>query len=307
MTAISRAFQCFDEVARRGSVRKAAEFLHLTPAAVNQQILNLETQVGMPLFDRLPRGMQLTSAGEIMIAAVRRSQRDVDNALAQVQDLRAMRRGHVNIGVSHSTAEHLLPQVIGEVLRGHPGLTFSVRAGNGGSLLRDVAHGEIDVAYCLRRPAPPGVEAVRAWPQQLGVVSAPRHPLVQQARRKPLRLRDCLEHPLVLMSADMELRSMVDRLDARLQRLGRPVVETSSVPMARRLVAQSEAITFLIPENVAHDVQAGTLAWCPLSDTGAELQSCIYQRTGYTTAVAMGLFLEALERAFSTVRTNFGF
>src|SRR2546427_265126 len=109
MPAISQAFRCFDEVARRGSVRKAAVTLHLTAAAVNQQILNLEAQVGVPLFDRLPRGMQLTTAGELMLAAVRRSQRDFDNALAQVEDLRALRRGHVRVGVSHATAEYLLP------------------------------------------------------------------------------------------------------------------------------------------------------------------------------------------------------
>jgi hypothetical protein len=58
--AIFQAFRCFDEVARRGSVRKAAETLHLTAATVNQQVLNLEASVGVPLFDRLPRGMHLS-------------------------------------------------------------------------------------------------------------------------------------------------------------------------------------------------------------------------------------------------------
>lgn len=88
MRPISQTFRCFDEVVRRGSIRKAAEALHLTAAAVHQQILNLEEQVGSPLFDRLPRGMQLTTAGEIIIAAVRRGQRDFDNAMTQVEDLR---------------------------------------------------------------------------------------------------------------------------------------------------------------------------------------------------------------------------
>src|SRR2546427_11513540 len=69
--------------ARRGWVRRAAVTLHLTAAAVNQQILNLEAQVGVPLFDRLPRGMQLTTAGELMLAAVRRSQRDFDNEIGR--------------------------------------------------------------------------------------------------------------------------------------------------------------------------------------------------------------------------------
>ena len=80
---------------------RGADALHLTAAAVHQQIRNLEEQVGVPLFDRLPRGMQLTLAGEIVIAAVRRGQRDFDNALTQVEDLRALRRGHVNLDYYH--------------------------------------------------------------------------------------------------------------------------------------------------------------------------------------------------------------
>jgi DNA-binding transcriptional LysR family regulator len=305
MPAISQSFRCFDEVARRGSVRKAAETLHLTAAAVNQQVLNLEAAVGMPLFDRLPRGMKLTSAGEIMIAAVRRSQRDFDSALAQVEDLRALRRGHVNIGVSPSTAEYLLPGVIISVLQTHPGLTFNVRAGNGETLLRWLANGEIDVAYCLRRAAPPGVQEARSWPQQLGLVTAPAHPLLAP-HRKPLRLADCLDQRLVLMSPDTELRAMLDGLDARSQRLGRPVVETTSVAMVRQLVASGTAVSFLIPENVAEDVATGRLAWRPLADAGAKMHSCMYHRTGYTLSIAMGVLMEALEQAASAIQVRFG-
>ena len=303
MPAISQSFRCFDEVARRGSVRKAGESLHLTAAAVNQQILNLEALVGTPLFDRLPRGMQLTSAGEIMVAAVRRSQRDFDNALAQVEDLRALRRGHVNLGVSHSSAEYLIPDVISTLMDSHPGLTFNVRSGNGETLLRWVAQGEVDVALCLRRTAPAGVEEVRAWPQHLGMVAAPGHALAR--RRKPLRLRDCLDYPMVLMAQDMELRVMAERIEPRLQRLGRPLAETSSVSMARRLVARGEAVAFLIPENVVHDVAAGKLVWRGLEDAGAHSHTCLYQRAGYTTAVAMGTFLEALAGAMENIRERF--
>ncbi|GAB4062827.1 LysR family transcriptional regulator [Uliginosibacterium sediminicola] len=303
MPAISQSFRCFDEVARRGSVRKAAEALHLTAAAVNQQILNLEALVGVPLFDRLPRGMQLTMAGEVMIAAVRRCQRDFDNALSQVEDLRSLRRGHVNLGVSHSSAEYLIPHVMERVMEAYPGLSFSVRSGNGETLLRWVANGEVDIAYCLRRTPPPGIEEVRAWPQQLGVVTAPEHPLLADGR--PLRMRDCLDYPLILMSPDMELRTVADSIDARLRRQGRPLVETSSVAMVRRLVARSKAVAFLIPDNVDEDVGNGKLVWTALQDSGASAHSCLYQRAGYTATVATQVFLQALDTAIEEIRLRF--
>ena len=303
MPAITQGFRCFDAVTRHGSVRKAAEQLNLTAAAVNQQILNLEATVGVRLFDRLARGMQLTSAGEIMVAAVRRSQRDFDNALTQVEDLRGLRRGHVNFGVSHSTAADILPGVIETVIRNHPRLTFSVRAGNGETLLRWLANGDIDVAYCLRRAPPPGVEEARAWPQRLGVVTAPGHPLTLE--RSPLRLRNCLDYPLVLMAPDMELRIMADRIDPRSQNRGRPMVETSSVEMVRSLVARGNAVAFLLPDNVAQDVDTGKLVWTGLEDAGARVNSCLYQRSGYTTAVAMGTFLDVLETEVRSIRERF--
>ena len=303
MAAISQSFRCFDEVARRGSIRKAAESLHLTAAAVHQQILNFEEQVGTPLFDRLPRGMQLTSAGEIMVAAVRRSQRDFDSALSHVEDLRALRRGHISLAVSHSSAEQLVPDVIEIAMQRYPGVTYSVRSGSGENILKWVAAGEADIGFCLRRKPPPGVEEVRGFAQQLGLVTPPGHALTQLGRAP--RLRDCLDHPLILMTPDTELRAMVDRIDPREHRKARPLVETSSVAMVRRLVRSGVGIGFLIPENVAEDVAAGELAWQGLSDAGAWSVDCLYQRSGQTTTVAMGMFLEFLEAQLTGIAKRF--
>ena len=300
---ISQAFRCFDEVARRGSIRKAAEHLHLTPAAVHQQIANLEEQVGTPLFDRLPRGMQLTTAGEIMIAAVRRGQRDFDSALSQVENLRSLRRGHVTLATTHSSAEHLVPAAITAATTRHPGITYTVRSGSGEAVLKWVADGEADVGYCLRRKLPPGVEEVRAFPQQLGVVTAPDHPLARSAR--PVRLRDCLDQPLILMTRGLELREWIDQIDAGASRQSRPLVETGSVGMVCRLAAHGLGVGFLIPENAAEFVADGRLAWTALADPGARSYTCVSQRTGQTTAVALAMFLQFLGVEIDAVQQRF--
>jgi DNA-binding transcriptional LysR family regulator len=293
--SISQAFRCFDAVARRGSVRKAAETLHLTAAAVHQQVLNFESQVGTPLFDRVPRGMQLTAAGEIVLASVRRTQRDFDQALVQVEALRSLRRGHVSLGVPHSSAEGLMAGVLQAMLQQYPGIAFSVRTGNGETLLRWVAGGEVDIALCLQRPPPPGVEQIRAWPQQLGAVVAPNHDLAK--REGKLRLRDCMEYPLVLTAPDMELRLMAERMASRERRTLSPVVETSSVAMVRSLAASGPLVGLLVQENIWQDVAQGRLRWLPLADAEARSQTCLYQRIGQTPAVATGVFVQFLDTA----------
>src|SRR5256885_17248190 len=84
---------------------------------------------------------------------------------------------------------------------------------------------------------------------------APGHPLATEPRL--LRLRDCVDYPLILMAPGMELRSMLEQMDSAALHQQRPLVETSSVPMVRRLVAGSTALGFLVPDNVAEDVAGG--------------------------------------------------
>ncbi|WP_179208886.1 LysR family transcriptional regulator [Salinicola salarius] len=76
MQLLQTSLRYFEEVARQGSLRKAAERLHVAASAVNRQILKLEAELGVPLFERLPRGLRLSAAGELMLYQIRQWQRD---------------------------------------------------------------------------------------------------------------------------------------------------------------------------------------------------------------------------------------
>jgi DNA-binding transcriptional LysR family regulator len=304
MAVISQAFRCFDMVARKGSIRKAAEALFITATAVNQQILNLEEMVGTQLFDRVPRGMKLTTAGEVLIVAVRRGQREFDNALSQIADLKTLRRGHITFGVSHSTADQLLPGVIQAGFAQHPGITYSIRCGSGETLLRWVADGDVDVAYCMRRPStPPGVEEIRILPIRLGVAVQPDHPLA--AHVDGVYFRDCVGHPLAMMSEGTEIRSLTDQVSQGHRKSVRPLVETDSVSMVRQLAQTSGMVGFLISSNVHADVERGDLVWRPLLDAGSISYDCLYERAGQTTSVATAMTLQILEAAIDVARKPF--
>ena len=69
MPALSRFLRYFIAVGRLGSIRRAADELNVSASAIDRQILNVEANLGMPLFERLPTGLRLTAAGEIMMAA----------------------------------------------------------------------------------------------------------------------------------------------------------------------------------------------------------------------------------------------
>jgi len=92
-------------VARRGSIRRAAERLHIALSAVDRQILQLESQIGMPLFERLPQGLRLTAAGEFLVDAIRRSRRELMRVKSQIDDLKGLRRGEVSIALVEGATE----------------------------------------------------------------------------------------------------------------------------------------------------------------------------------------------------------
>ena len=84
-----------DAVAKEKSIRKAAEKLAITSTALNRRILQIEDEIGQPLFERLASGVRLNTAGELFVQHIRAQQADLARVQSQLADLSGMRRGHV--------------------------------------------------------------------------------------------------------------------------------------------------------------------------------------------------------------------
>jgi DNA-binding transcriptional LysR family regulator len=89
----------FNEVAKLGSIRKAADCLHVAPSAVSRQIAQLELELAAVLFERSKVGVQLTAAGEVLARHSHRIFRDLDRARSGIDDLRGLQRGEVSVWV----------------------------------------------------------------------------------------------------------------------------------------------------------------------------------------------------------------
>src|SRR5260370_8442129 len=96
-----RFLRYVDEVARAGSIRKAADVLHVTASAVNRRIMDLEEELGSPLFERRPRGVRLTAAGELLVRYIREQTGDVERLKSQIEDLNGLRRGPLPLPSLH--------------------------------------------------------------------------------------------------------------------------------------------------------------------------------------------------------------
>src|SRR5215471_954809 len=107
-----RILRYVDEVARSGSIRKAAEHLNVTSSAVNRRIMDLEEELGAPLFERMARGVRLTAAGEVFVHYLREHNGNVERMKSQIEDLKGFRRGTVRIACSQALALDFLPREI---------------------------------------------------------------------------------------------------------------------------------------------------------------------------------------------------
>ena len=233
-----------DAVSKAGSIRKAAETLAITSTALNRRILAMEEELGVPIFERLARGVRLTTAGEILIHHIREQLTDMERVKSQIADLTGERRGHVSIACSQALLSFFLPEQIAIYRKEHPAVTFSV-------LLRDRAAAEqalTDFSADLLLVFEPirlfEFQTLLNIRQPLHAVMASDHPL---AKKETLRLRECLQFPLALPTEEFGVRQLLEAAVRRTSLSLDPVVISDSFEFLRSHAIAENVLAFQIP------------------------------------------------------------
>jgi DNA-binding transcriptional LysR family regulator len=291
----ARILTYLDEVARLGSIRKAAARLNVASSAINRQILALEMELGAPIFERMPRRLCLTATGEVLIAHVRETLKSSERVSAQIEALKGLQRGEATIATMNGLAGGPLPGFLAGVIAEHPRVHIRLRVLPLDQIPNAVLTGEADIALGYNFPTGPGLRVVASHDLHLGAVVAPGHPLTH---RKPAWLADCLEFPLVLADASMTIRPVVDLAFTRAGLPLHPTIETNSIEFMKKIARSGQAITFLNPVDVVEEVAAGELRHIPLQEMTAHpiaLKLMVRARGGLDTFPS--LVVEELRKA----------
>jgi len=147
-----RFLRYVDEVARAGSIRKAAEQLHVTASAVNRRVMDLEEELGARLFERRARGVRLTAAGELFVRYIREQSGDVERMKSQIEDLKGLRRGTVRIACSQALALDFLPREIAAYRAKFPLVAFEVKVFDHERAMASLAAFDVDLVLVFRPP-----------------------------------------------------------------------------------------------------------------------------------------------------------
>ena len=263
MPAFSRFLRYFMTVGRLGSIRKAAEELNVSASAIDRQILNVEAEIGMPLFERLSTGLRLTAAGEIMMAAGGRWQKGMADVRGQIEDLRGLKRGHVDIAIIDALAKGYVPGAIRSVQSRYPGITIGVRVIENNAIRRLIAEGEVDFGI-LFEPESYRDLTVRSFAEVvLGFVTPVGHPLGQQ---KEARFSACVGSPVILPARPLAVYEQVAVLEGANRVALDQKITSDNIQMIASLVLEGIGIGMLTSLDVITEVRQGLLSFTRISD-----------------------------------------
>jgi DNA-binding transcriptional LysR family regulator len=263
MPAFSRFLRYFLVVGRCGSIRKAADELNVSASAIDRQILNAEAELGMPLFERLPTGLRLTAAGEILMAAGGKWQKSLQEVRTQVDDLRGLKRGHVEIAIIHALTKGTIPAIITAIHQRYPGISVGLRVLDSEAIRLVVAEGEVDFGICFE---PQSIRdlTVRAYAEvHLGFVSRPDHAL---ARRGSARFSAAADLPMILPAPPLAVHHQVAVLEAATQMPLNKVSTSDNIQMITSMVQSGLGVGVLTSLDVATEVASGQLAFTRITD-----------------------------------------
>jgi DNA-binding transcriptional LysR family regulator len=238
-----RIWQYPREVARTGSIRKAAEKLNVTPSAVQRRIEDIENDLGTKLFERSKRGMKLTAAGELFIHWVQTQAADLVRVESQIEALAGLRRGQVRVACSQAFVHTFLPREIGTFAQRYPLISFSVEVCDHDRALRLLQNYEADLALVFSPTRSADLHPLMVVPQRLVALMSPKHPL---AKKKLLRLRDCVEYPIGVADRNFSTRQILSSLIAGKSSRADIRIETNSFELLRNFVGQNDTIAFHI-------------------------------------------------------------
>ncbi len=287
MPLISPAALWLNEVAKAGSIRAAAARINISPSAINRQILNLEAEFGTQLFERLPRGVRLTAAGEVLVAEIRGWLNDQEKARRHLSELRGMVRGHASIGMMESFATRLVSDLMTFMRERRTHVSVDIVIGGTSHLVDQVVAGKLDLAICYAVSKHSGLQVLASVNGAPGIVVGRDHPL---ASKKKVRLSDCADYTFVLPDHTLTVRRTLDAAFEAASFAPLSIVTTGSVSVMKMLVRDHGQIAVLSIADVHQEVLDGQLVHIPFADhfvIGSQLSLVAAKNTRLSPVASM--------------------
>ena len=253
----------FLEVARCGSIRKAAQSLFVASSAVNRQILRLEDELGTELFDRVPTGIRLNAAGERLQQHIRSTLHDFHLMRTELDAMKGERKGHVSVAAMDSLLIDFLPGAVENFAETYPAVRYAIVSAMPSEVPDKVTSGDSDIGICYLGKLPAGLDVAAKAAFPPGVVMAPSHPLAKKAE---ISFDDCRNHAFIQVSRISPIHSLVVPEFAKFWDELEPAISCNATPMVKRLLVGGKGISFFSKIGFMNELARGEVVWRPLAN-----------------------------------------
>ena len=204
----------FRAVAEAGGFSRAAEVIHVSQPAISMQVAELEDNLGAPLFERLPRGVRLTLAGETLLVYAQRIAALEQEAERSMGELRGLKRGRLAVGASQTIGVYLLPELLGCYHKRNPGIELEATVANTEIIKNRLFDGTLDVG--LTEGENPGgdqdLTATVFHEDELVAIAPVDHPLMSKSR---LTVKVLCEQGMIVRESGSGTRAVIDKMLAK--------------------------------------------------------------------------------------------
>jgi len=255
--------ESFIEVARRGSVSRAAEQLYITQPALTARLKALEGELGVELFVRTPRGVKLSDAGRAYLPYAERALAIVAEGHQAMAALREGTTGELLIAAAPAVSTYVLPAVLKSFRSSHPDVRLGVRTGHTEEVLDMVLRGEAHIG--IGRPIRHhDVELIPLFDDEMLLVVAARHPF---ASRGKVSLAEVAGERLVLFDRTSSYHELTSSLFRQAGVVPASTLELDNVEAAKKMVQQGLGVALLPRMALTQELRARSLR--PVKLTGA--------------------------------------
>jgi DNA-binding transcriptional LysR family regulator len=254
--------EAFVEVARRGSVSRAAEALYATQPTLTARLKGLEQELDAKLFIRSQRGMRLSDAGRAFLPYAERTIDTVSSGRRLLAELARGEGGQLALGAAPAVSTYVLPRILTRFRRTHPKVSLAVRTGHSEEVLELVLREQVQIGLgrSLRHPQ---VEAIPLYEDELVLVVDPKHPFAEQAEIGPDQLT---EVQLILFDRTSSYHRLTSEFFEGVGAVPRGVMELDNIDAAKKMVEQGLGVALLPHTAVAAELEGGSLRAVTLAE-----------------------------------------
>lgn len=269
----------FHAVLETGSVTAAAERLHVSQPALTREIRTLEERLGLTLFDRLPRGMQPTEAGRLLAGFASQIFKLADSAETALAELGGLARGQLAVAASRTTGDYLLPPLLAEFRRRHPGIALSVEVANTEGVQARLLALDCQLGLVEGPVDEQAFERRGLGRDDIVAVVAPGHAL---AVAGPVTAAQLNAAELVLREPGSGTREVVEQAYAEQDLPLQPRLTIGSPEAIKQLLQAGDAVSWVSHRSVAAELAQGTLVRLPVQGLRISREFALIWRRGHS-------------------------